>query len=154
MKLVSTLIFQMYISIYDQILIPRNWSRVKLCHAVSLRLGLKGLKIAQNIMKVGVDAYLSNGHPNLWSNFYSKKLVRSETPPCIFTRVGLEGVQIARTIAKVGVHIFISNGHPDLWSNFNSENVVKIEIPSFDFAKVCLKGGGNGFEKLETNVTF
>ena len=28
-------------------------------------IGLKGVKIAQNIMKVGVHGYLSNGHPNL-----------------------------------------------------------------------------------------
>ena len=95
-------------------LISRNWSIVKLCHVVSLRLGLKGVKIAQNIAKVGVHGYISNGHPNLPSNFNSDKLVRSETPSCIFARVGLEGVQIAWTITKVGVHVFISNGHPNL----------------------------------------
>ena len=48
-----------------QILIPRNWSKVKLHHAVSLWLGLNGVKIAQNITKVGLHACLSNGHPNL-----------------------------------------------------------------------------------------
>ena len=53
---------------------------MKLGHAVSLRLGLKQVKIAQNVVKVGVHGYLSNGHPNLLSNFNSKKLVRSETP--------------------------------------------------------------------------
>ena len=111
--------------------------------------GLKGVKIAQNIVKVGVHAYLSNGHPNLWSNFNFEKLIRSETPSCIFARVGLKGVQIDGNITKVGVHIFISNEHPNLWSNFNFENLVKSETPSFNFAKVWLKGGENGFEKLE-----
>ena len=122
---------------------------MKLHHAVSLRLRLQGVKIAQNVVKVGV-----HWHPNLWSNFNSKKLVRSETSSFIFARVGLEGVQIARTIAKVGVHVFISNGHPNLSSNFNSESLVKSVTSSFDFAKVWLKGGENGFEKLETNATF
>ena len=153
-KFACTLVYQMVIQIYDQISILRNCSKLKLRHVVSLSLGLKGEKIARNVMNVGVHSYLSNGHPNLWSNFNSKKLVRSETSLCIFARVGLEGVQIGRTIAKVGVHIFISNGHPNLWSNFNSENLVKSETPSFDFAKVWLKGRENGFNKLETNATF
>ena len=72
----------------------------------------------------------------------------------IFARVVRKAVQIAWAIAKVGVHVFISNGHPNLWSNFNSESLVKSETSSFDFAKVWLKGGENGFEKLETNATF
>ena len=58
-------IYQMGIQIYDQILIMRNWSGVKLRHVVSLSLGLKWVKIAQNVAKVGVHGYLSNGHPNL-----------------------------------------------------------------------------------------
>ena len=108
---------------------------------VSLRLGLKGVKIDQNVAKVGVHGYLSNGHPNLSWNFNSEKLVRSETLSFIFARFGLEGVHIARTIAKVIVHIFISNGDPNLWSNLNYESLVKSETSSFDFAKVWLKGG-------------
>ena len=87
---------------------------MKLRCVVLPRLGLKGVKIAQSVAKVGVHASLSNGNPNLCSNFNSEKLVRSETPSCIFARVGLKGVQIARNIAKVGVHVFISNGHPNL----------------------------------------
>ena len=123
---------------------------MKLHHAVSLRLGLQGVKIDQNVVKVGVHSYLSNEHPNLLSNFNSEKLVRSEILSFIFTIVGLEGVQIARTIAKVGVHaVFISNGHPNLWSNFNSENLVKSETPSFVFAKVWLKGRENSSEHHE-----
>ena len=78
------------------------------------KVGVKGGEIAQSVMKVGVHASLSNGHPNLCSNFNSEKLVRSETPSCIFARVGLKGVQIARIIAKVGVLVFISNEHPNL----------------------------------------
>ena len=87
---------------------------MKLHHAVFLGLGLQGVKIAQNVAKVGVHGYLSNGHPNLRSNFNSEKLVRSETPSFIFARVGLEGFQIDQTIANVCVHVFISNGHPNL----------------------------------------
>ena len=73
---------------------------MKLRHAVSLRLGLQGVKITGNVVKIGVHSY--------------EKLVRSETSSFIFTRVGLEGVQISRTIAQVGMHVFISNGHPNL----------------------------------------
>ena len=53
------------IQIYDQISIIRNCSKVKLRHAFLLGLGLKVVKIAGNVAKVGVHAYLSNGHPNL-----------------------------------------------------------------------------------------
>ena len=142
--------YPMDIQIYDQVWILRIWSKVKLHRVILLGFGLKELKIAMNIMKVGMHSYLSNGHPNLWSNFNSEKLVRSETPSCIFAKVGLEGVQIARTIAKVGVHVFISNGHPNLWSNFNSENLVKSETPSSDFAKVWLKGLSNNSQHHES----
>ena len=55
----------MGIEIYDQISIIRNYSKVKLRHAFSLGLGLKVVKIAWNVVKVGVHACLSNGHPNL-----------------------------------------------------------------------------------------
>ena len=60
-----TLVYQMGIQIYDQISIIRNCLKVKLRHAFSLGLGLKMVKIAWNIVKVDVHAYLSNGHPNL-----------------------------------------------------------------------------------------
>ena len=69
----------MDIQIYDQISIIRNCSKVKLRHAFSLglgskvklrhavflRFGLQGVKIAQNVVKIGVHGYLSNGEPKL-----------------------------------------------------------------------------------------
>ena len=113
---------------------------MKLRCAVSPRLVLKVVKIARSVAKVGLHPSLSNGHPNLWSNFNSKKLVKSETPSCIFARVGLKGVQIAQNIAKVGVHVFISNGHPNIWSNFNFEKLFRRETSSFIFARVGLEG--------------
>ena len=57
------LVFQMGIRIYDQISIIRNCPKVKLHHAFLLGLGLKVVKIAWDIVKVGVHACLSNGHP-------------------------------------------------------------------------------------------
>ena len=60
-----TLVYQISIQIYDQISIIRNCSKVKLCHDFSLELGIKVVKIAWNVAKVGVHACLSNGHPNL-----------------------------------------------------------------------------------------
>ena len=59
------ILYQMGIEIYDQISILRNYTKVKLCHTFSLGLGLKVVKIAWNVVKVGVHACLSNGHPNL-----------------------------------------------------------------------------------------
>ena len=62
---VSMLIYQMGIQIYHQISNIRNRSKVKLCHVFSLGLGLKVVKRAWNVVKVGVHACLSDGHPNL-----------------------------------------------------------------------------------------
>ena len=53
---------------------------MKLDSVVSLRLGLKGVKIAHNAVKVGVQACLSNGTPNLLSNFNYEKLLRIGHP--------------------------------------------------------------------------
>ena len=44
----------MGILIYDQISIIKNCSKVKLRHAFSLGLGLKVVKIAWNVVKVGI----------------------------------------------------------------------------------------------------
>ena len=61
---------------------------------VSLRLGLKGVKIiARNVAEFGVHDCLSNGHPNLRSSFNSNKLVKSETLLCDFVRVWLKGAE-------------------------------------------------------------
>ena len=43
------------------------------------------------MVKVSVHACLPNGHLNLWSNFDSDKLVKSETLLCSFAKVGLKG---------------------------------------------------------------
>ena len=60
---------------------------MKLRHAVSIGLGLKGDKIAENVVKVGVHSYLSNMHQNLSSSFNSENLVKAKTPSCSFVRV-------------------------------------------------------------------
>ena len=67
--------------------------KMKLQRAVLLGFGLKEMKIALNIMKVGIHSYLPNAHLNLCSNFDSKKLVKSETPSCGFIKVGVKGVE-------------------------------------------------------------
>ena len=71
-------------------LIKGNWSIEKLRHVVQLRFGLNGVKIAQDIAKVGVHACLQIMDTDKWSNFNSEKLVKSETPLCDFTRVGFK----------------------------------------------------------------
>ena len=63
---------------------------LELLRAVSTGLGLKVVKIAQNIVKVGVHACLSNMHPNILSGSKSKNLVKAETASCSFIRVWLK----------------------------------------------------------------
>ena len=140
------LVYQIRIQIYNQISIPRIWLKLKLYHAVSLRFSLKEEKIALNMTKFSMHSFLQNGHPNLWSNFNSKKLLKSETSSCGFTKIGDKGVKIAQNVAKVGVHAYLSNVHPNLWSSFNSEKLVKSETPSCIFTRVGLKGGPNSSE--------
>ena len=69
----------------------RIWSKLRLHLEVLLGFGLKMPKIILNIVKVGMQSYLPNVHLNLWLNFNSKKLVKSETPLCSFTKVGVKG---------------------------------------------------------------
>ena len=123
---------------------------MKLCHAVSIGLGLKGVKIVHNIVKGCVHACLSNWHPNLWSSFNSKKLVKSETPSCSFVRVCLEGPKIALNIVNVSVHSYPPNAYLNLWLNSNSKKLVKSETPSCCFTKVVIKRCENRSECRES----
>ena len=66
---------------------------MKVRQAVSIGLGLKGFKIAQNVAKVGVHACLYNMHPNLSSSFNSENLVKGETASCSFVRVLLKDAE-------------------------------------------------------------
>ena len=67
----------MGIEIYDDRLILINWSKVKLHYALSLRLHLKGVKIAWNVTKVGVHACLLKWVPKSISNFNYEKVKKS-----------------------------------------------------------------------------
>ena len=107
---------------------------------------IKGVKIARNVVKVGMHTHLSNGHPNLWSNLNFNKLVKSETRQPVSLGFGLKEVEITPNMAKVGVHSCLPNGHLNLWLNFNSGKLVKSEISSCGFAKVGLKGVENSLE--------
>ena len=55
---------------------------------------------------------------------------------------------------KVIMHSYLPNAPINLRLTFSFEKLLKRETPLRGFAKVWLKGGGNGFEKLETNTTF
>ena len=143
----------MGIQIYDQISITRNCSEVKLRCVFSLELGLKGVKIiARNVAKFGVNDCLSNGHPNIWSSFHSKKYIKSEIPSYSFVRVWLKGAENNSEHMKVGVHTYHPNAHQKIWSNFNFDKFVKSETPSCGFAKVGVKGGENSLERREKIV--
>jgi hypothetical protein len=66
---------------------------LKIDRAFSMDLGLKHEKIARNVMKIGVRIRLPTGHPNLFSNFNSEKLIKVETRSCVFARLGLKGCE-------------------------------------------------------------
>ena len=66
-------------------------SKAKLCRAFSLEFGLKQVQKAWKIAKFGGHTCISTGHLNLWSNFTSGNLVKTETPSCGFAKVWLKG---------------------------------------------------------------
>ena len=51
------------------------------------------VKIALNIVKVGMQSYFPNADLNLWLNFNFEKLVKRETSLYGFAKVGLKGAQ-------------------------------------------------------------
>ena len=105
------------------------------------------MKIAPNIVKVGMHSYLPNAQINLLSNFNFEKLVKSETPLCVLLRLGLKRVKIFRDIVKVHVQACLSNGHPNLSANFNSKKLLKSETLSCSFTRVELKRSQNNSSK-------
>ena len=87
----SILVYKMGTQNYDQISILRNYSKVKLRHAVSLGLGLKGVKIAQvSIMRS-------------W--------LKVKPHHAVLLGFGLKEPKIALNIVKVGVHYYLPNAH-------------------------------------------
>jgi hypothetical protein len=88
--------------------------------AFSVELGLDGMKIARNVTKVGVDAFLPMGHPKLFSNFNSEKLVKVETPSCVFARPWLKGCEN-------------SSERHESWRGRSSTNVTSKSILKFKF---------------------
>ena len=129
---------------------------MKLRHVVSTGLGLKEVKIAQNIAKVGVHACLYNMHPNIWSYLNSKNLVKSETASCSFVRVWLKDGENSSQHREswyallFSMHSYFPNADLNLWLNFNFKKLVKHETSLSGFVKVGLKGGANIMECLKS----
>jgi hypothetical protein len=74
-------------------------------------------------MKVGVDACLPMGHPKLFLNFNSKKLVKVQTRSCVFTRLGLKGCEN-------------SSERHESWRGRSSTNVTSKTILKLQFREV------------------
>ena len=93
-----------------QILIPRNWSKMKLRHVISLSFRLKGVKIVRDITnlvcmlvyQMGIQIYDQISIPRIWSKV---KLCRA-----ILLGLVLKRVKIDRNIVKVGMHTCQSKG--------------------------------------------
>ena len=149
-KLECTPIDEMGIRIYDQVSFRRNSSEGKICRAFSLEFGLKRVQIAWNTSKFGKHTCISNRHPNIWSNFNYKNLVKRQIPSCSFAKVCL----------KRGEN---SSEHHDIWHallstkwsskstiKFNSEKLIKSETSLCALTKVALKGSENSSECRES----
>jgi len=116
-----------------QILIPRNWSKMKLRHAISLSFHLKGVKIVHDITnlvcmlvyQMGIQIYDQISIPRNCSQVKLRCTVS--------LALTLNEVKIAWNVAKVGVHACLS-------SSFSFEMLFKSESMPCDFPRVWLKG--------------
>ena len=81
---------------------------------VSIGLGLKGVKTARNVVKVGVHACLSNMHPNLRSSFNSENLLKASLHRAVLLGFALKMAKIALNIVKVGMHSYFPNADLNL----------------------------------------
>jgi hypothetical protein len=131
--LLWTLVYEWDIQNYSQISIPRSWSKLKLDRTFSLDLGLKGVKIAWNVTKVGVDARLPMSHPNLFSNLYSEKLVKVENRLCIFARLGLKGLENSSECHESWRAHLSTNGTSKSMLNFQYREVGQIRNSTVRF---------------------
>ena len=77
---------------------------MKLCHAVSLRLGLQGVTITQNVVKVGMHDQVS-----ILRSWSKVKLHHA-----VLLGFGLKESKITLNIMKVGVHSYLPNAHLNL----------------------------------------
>ena len=86
---------------------------MKLRHAFLLGLGLKVVKIAWNVARVGMHGCLSNGHlydqVSILRSWSKAKLHRA-----ILLGFGLKESKITLNIIKVGVHSYLPNAHLNL----------------------------------------
>ena len=123
---------------------------MKLRRAVSIGLGLKGVKIARNVTKVGVHASLPNMHPNIWSAFNSENLVKAKTASFSFVRVLLKDAKNSSQHHESWHALLFSKCWFKSMIKFNFEKLLKRETSLCGFAKVGLKGGENILESLKS----
>ena len=132
-------VYPICIQTYDKVSILRISSKLRLHRVVFLGVGLQMPKISFNIMKVGIHSYLPNADLNLWLNFNSKKLVKSENLLCGFAKVGVQGGENSSKCRERWSECFSIKWASKLWSNFNSKKLVRSKTSSCIFAKVGLK---------------
>ena len=96
---------------------------------------------------VGMHVFISIENPNLWSNFNSKNLVKSETPSFDFTKVCLKEGKIALNITKFFMHSYLTRNPTKICVHAYLPNAY-IDA----FAKVALKGSENSSERWKWRV--
>ena len=79
-------------------------------------------KIAPNLMRIGVHAYLSNGYLHPLSKINSEKVDKRSYFQIWFDQP-LTRAKIAPNIIKIGLHAYLSNGNLNTFPKLNSEKV-------------------------------
>ena len=79
-------------------------------------------KIAPNIIKLGVHAYLSNWYLNPLLKLNCEKVDKSAYFECWFD---LTSAKTTPNLIKIGVHAYLSNGYINPVSKLNSEKIDK-----------------------------
>ena len=104
----------MGIKIYDQISIIRKCSKVKLRHAFSLGLGLKVVKIAWNVAKLGVMLVYLMGIQIYDQVSILRSWSKGKLNCAVLLGFGLKESKITLNIMKVGMHSYLPNAHLNL----------------------------------------
>ena len=82
-------------------------------------------KIAPNLIKIGVHAYLSNGYLNPLSKLNFEKVDKSESFQPLFDQPSTRA-KISPNIIEIVAHAYLSNRYLNPVSKLNSNKVGKI----------------------------
>ena len=107
---------------------------MKLCRALLLRLHLKGVKIARNVMKIRVHTCLLKWVPKSTFKFH----LWESQQKCIFSTFldhPWMRAKIAPNLIRIGVHAYLWNGYLNLLYNLNFQKMEKCNVLGLSLTK-------------------